>query len=377
MEVIKNIKKPDQFKVLLALVKASILSTLRNPNSLFFSFIFPFIFITVFGMLGQGNRVFEIGVRETSLQKGPLFEALQKVEVLKLVTTQSDATLDEQLKKGEIAVVISLKEEGEVELAPNVKQPKQVLYLEKSAADPNNAQAIGSILESMVQTINSQTVSNQQKLFEINETTVEGRKFTQIDFILPGQLSFALLSNAMFGIAITFITMRKQLIIKRIFAAPINRSVLIGSEAISKAVIAILQSILIIVVGHFLFDFTLVHGVITLLSMLVLSLVGIFTFLAFGLIVSSLGKDEQTVAPIANLIMMPQLFLSGAFFPIEAFPQFLQPIARILPMTFLNDAFRKVAFEGVALSETLPQILGLIVWGIIIYLLVIRLFKWE
>jgi ABC-2 type transport system permease protein len=74
---------------------------------------------------------------------------------------------------------------------------------------------------------------------------------------------------------------------------------------------------------------------------------------------------------------MPQLFLSGAFFPLESFPAFLQPIAKIMPMTFLNDSFKMVAFEGVSIVETLPKLGGLLLWGVGIYLIVLFTFKWE
>jgi ABC-2 type transport system permease protein len=111
--------------------------------------------------------------------------------------------------------------------------------------------------------------------------------------------------------------------------------------------------------------------------MLVLSLVGIIVFLAFGLLATSIAKNEDSLTPITQLFMMPQLFLSGAFFPIENFPKFIQPVAHVLPMTLLNEAFKKVAFEGVALSTTLPQIGGLLAWGVGIYILVLILFKWE
>lgn len=93
--------------------------------------------------------------------------------------------------------------------------------------------------------------------------------------------------------------------------------------------------------------------------------------------VSSVAKDENTVPAIANLITLPQFLLAGTFFPIDAFPEFLQPIARILPLTFMNDAMRKISFEGVAITQVLPEILALIVWGIIVYAIVIKVFKWE
>src|SRR3990167_10248822 len=157
MEIIKNVKQPNQIKVALALAKASFLSTLRNPTSLFFSFFFPFIFISVFGLLGQGKQTFDIGVREASLQKGPFYEALQNIEVVKLVTNLSNDNLDEKLKKGEIPVVITISENGTAvpkniigEPTDNSKDPapnklsKQSILIEKSAAAPEEAQTVSS-----------------------------------------------------------------------------------------------------------------------------------------------------------------------------------------------------------------------------------------
>jgi ABC-2 type transport system permease protein len=165
--------------------------------------------------------------------------------------------------------------------------------------------------------------------------------------------------------------------LKRYFATPVKKINILGAEVTSKALIAIFQSAIIIAFGYFLFDFTLANGWVTVFSMLTLSLVGIFVFLSLGLLIVSIAKNEDSLTPLAQLFMMPQLFLSGAFFPIENFPKFIQPIAHVLPMTLLNEAFKKVAFEGVALSATLPQIGGLLAWGVGIYILVLILFKWE
>jgi len=111
--------------------------------------------------------------------------------------------------------------------------------------------------------------------------------------------------------------------------------------------------------------------------MLVLSLFGIIVFLGFGLIIPGISNDENNISAIANLIMIPQLFLSGAFFQIEAFPVFVQHIARILPMTLLNEAFKKVAFEGLSLADCGYQIAGMLVWTIILYAIDVKIFKWE
>jgi ABC-2 type transport system permease protein len=140
---------------------------------------------------------------------------------------------------------------------------------------------------------------------------------------------------------------------------------------------AVLQTTVIILIGHFVFEFTLVNGLLTYLSMLTLAVFGLIVFMGFGFVIASLAKDENAASPIANLVTLPQMFLSGAFFSIEAFPAVIQPIAHILPMTFLNEAMRKVAFEGSTLLDVGPQLLGLTIWGIIVYVVAIKFFRWE
>lgn len=373
----KEIKKPRQIVSFLAMTKASVLMTLRNPTSLFFNFLFPFIFITIFGLLNWENAKFDLVVKPNSMKTGIVYEALQKVDALNLVTDKNEEQILDGLKKGQVAVTLDIQETGTFNIAPGVDMPVYDVHLESSAGAPQAANSITSIVNAVIGQINASVSQNAPKVVNETQSVVEGRKYKQIDFVLPGQLAFALLSNALFGISFTIMMYKKNLILKRFFATPVKKFNILGAEVLSKTLIAILQSIIIIAAGYFLFHFTLANGWITAISMLVLSLVGILVFLAFGLLATSIAKNEDSLTPITQLFMMPQLFLSGAFFPIENFPKFIQPVAHILPMTLLNEAFKKVAFEGVALSATLPQIGGLLAWGVGLYILVLILFKWE
>ena len=111
--------------------------------------------------------------------------------------------------------------------------------------------------------------------------------------------------------------------------------------------------------------------------MLVLSVIGLLVFMGFGFVVSGIAKSESTIPPISNIITLPQFLLSGTFFSIDNFPAWLQPISRALPLTYLNDAMRKVAFEGAGLWDVKQQILIMVIWGIAIYALAVKTFKWE
>ncbi|RYE11264.1 MAG: ABC transporter permease, partial [Sphingobacteriaceae bacterium] len=212
---------------------------------------------------------------------------------------------------------------------------------------------------------------------EIREVTVKGREYKTIDFILPGQLGFSLLSTGVFGTAFVFLSLRITLVIKRFFATPVQRFSIVLGEALARITFALIGALIIILIGHFAFGFTLIHGFITVINMLVLATIGIIVFMGFGFIISGIAKNETSVPPIANIVTLPQFLLSGTFFSINAFPSWLQPISKALPLTYLNDAMRKVAFEGAGLLDVGHQLLILAIWGIIVYAVAVKTFKWE
>jgi ABC-2 type transport system permease protein len=104
---------------------------------------------------------------------------------------------------------------------------------------------------------------------------------------------------------------------------------------------------------------------------------GLIVFMGFGFVISGIAKSESVIPPLANVITLPQFLLSGTFFPIDAFPSWLQKISKVLPLTYLNDALRKIAFEGVAFSAITEHLLIITSWGIVIYIAAIRFFRWE
>jgi ABC-2 type transport system permease protein len=186
-----------------------------------------------------------------------------------------------------------------------------------------------------------------------------------------------LLSSGVFGTAFVFLSLRLTLVIKRFFATPVKRYSIVLGEALARLTFSLLGSLFIILVGHYMFGFTLIHGVITVLNMLVLSAIGLIIFMGFGFTISGIAKNESTVPPLSNIITLPQFLLSGTFFSVTAFPKWLQAISNVLPLTHLNNAMRKVAFEGAGLGDVTNQLFILLIWFIIIYAVAVKAFKWE
>jgi ABC-2 type transport system permease protein len=206
---------------------------------------------------------------------------------------------------------------------------------------------------------------------------ITGRNYSMIDFILPGMLGFSLLSAAVFGVAFTFFNFRQQLVLKRFFATPIGKTYMILGEGLARVLFQLITAVVLILIGRYAFHFTLIYGWITFLEMLVMSLFGLIVFMGFGFIVSSTARSESTIPVFANMLTLPQFLLAGTFFSIDVFPVWLQKICEVLPLKQLNDAMRNIAFEGAHLTDCGKQLGILALWGIAVYAVAIRVFKWE
>ncbi len=363
----------SQSRAMFAITKASLRAVFRSPSAVVFSIAFPLIFILVFGFVGSGGRVsVTVAFDPQTDTANPIYTVIKSIAGIKVSPKTGDA-LREDLEKGRITAVIKIQKSG-------LSNPPYTINLTSSeAVNPQNIQVLQSILNAVIAGINQQTYAGAPTIAMVsnNVQKIPGRIYRTIDFILPGQLGFSLLSSGVFGVAFLFFNLRQQLVLKRFYATPIKRSYIVLGETLSRVIFQIMTAVIIIGVGTFLFKFTLVNGVQTFLEIMVLSFIALVLFMGFGFIVSSVAKNESAIPPFANLITLPQFLLAGTFFSIEAFPSWLQPICRVLPLTHFNNAMRNIAFEGASLSSCWREIGILGIWIVVVYAVAFKTFKWE
>ncbi len=344
---------------------------LRNPATFAFGFIFPIVFISVFGLMSSGNTIkVKLGIPEKVNQETPLYKTLENLKPIQ-IDLGSEDSLRQKLTAGELDGLLKIKE------TPSASTFVYTLTLETSSANPTQAVATQSIVRGVVDQLNLSLsgITSPPLVLEIKE--VSGREFRYIDFALPGMIGFALLSTAIFNTAFGLIFLKKTLVLKRIFATPTKPLSIILGQGLARLVSAVLQTLVILIFGVLVFKFHLAAGWATFAQMLLLSSLGLLVFLGFGLFISGIASDENSVAPVANLFTLPQFLLSGTFFSTDSFPKIFQPFANNLPLSYLNVAMRHVANEGATIIEIWPYILGLLAWGIFAYLLASRTFRWQ
>lgn len=366
----------SQVKAMLAVTKASLRSILRNPSAVIFSFVFPFIFILVFGFIGNngGVQVYKIAIDKKCDTANALYDSIKASNRIQIIYFSSDIALRKSLVKGKITGIFNIEKS-------KVSNPAYYYSIKTTSASNDKWPQFMPLVKSIATTISNGLYVNRPNFAEddfVFRRDVEIiREYRTIDFILPGQLGFSLLSSGVFGVAFMFFSLRNTLVLKRFFATPISRTGIILGEGLARVIFQMLTAIVIILAGHFVFNFTLVNGFQTVVEMLLLSFIGLIIFMGLGFIVSGLATSESTIPPFANLLTLPQFLLGGTFFSVEAFPKWLQPISKILPLTHLNTAMRAVAFEGQSLWEIRDEIGILFIWGLVVYAVAIKVFKWE
>lgn len=377
--------KYNQLIAMRAVAFASFRSITRNPSAIIFSIAFPLIFIIAFGFINGNNIRMNVGIAPGSDTTGMIYKTFSAVPNVDHETKWTEKELEDRLSKGRLDAILkfeknlSLGKPEVVEIITGKASKEKAIFVRSIITNLVDQQNIAyyKSLSTKADSTDYQRALLTNQPTELRESKISGREYKMIDFILPGQLGFSILSAAVFGTAFVFYSLRQTLVLKRFFATPIRRPYIILGEALSRIVFQLLGASVIIFIGHYFFDFTLIHGLWTAIEMLLLSALGLIVFMGFGFVVSGIAKSENVIPPIANIVTLPQFLLCGTFFPIDSFPKWLQFISKALPLTYVNDALRKIAFEGAGLLDISHQIIVLILWGVVIYAAAVRFFRWE
>lgn len=368
-----TIQSYSQSRALWAITKASFRAIFAHPSAIVFSILFPIIFVLIFGAFGSGGGVsYRVALSADSDTTGVFYNGLKVSKVIRIAKYADQESLRKDLIKGRLTALLTIKEikDSTGKSVTNVK-------ISSTTASNNTIESFKQSLD-YLRLILETPKQNENAFIRIEASEPEKiRAYRQIDFVLPGQLGFSILFSTLFGIAFTFFNLREQLVLKRFYASPVNRTNILLGIGTSRLFFQLLSVIVLVLFGHFFLDFTLQHGLMTFSEIIMMTVVMLFLLMGVGLIFSSIVKSDTSIPLLINLFGFPQMMLSGTFFPIEVFPKWLQEICRILPLTQYNDAVRKISFEGLHIWDCGRQIGILGIWIFIVYVIAVRTLKWE
>jgi ABC-2 type transport system permease protein len=356
--------------VLWALFIASGKMFIRNRAAVFFSLFLPLIIMLIFGVLNfEGSTEIEVGIvdeAETDASER-LIDRLGRFEYLTISEGERDpemTALEDGGRDFVLVIPTTYDGDGAYQLTafgangdPAQTQVAQGLL----------AQAVGSAMFS------DQPTPNAPATNPVTFESVEARDLGYIDFLVPGIVGMTIMQLGLFGVAFGFVQLKRTGALRRLFATPTPPAYFLSAQVLSRLIIGLAQVAILFAVGIW-FGLQMFGDYATLA---VIVLIGSAIFLAVGFAIAGWAKNEDQAAPVANLVSLPMMFLSGVFFPRDAMPDVLANVTQFMPLTYVNEALRAVVNEGAGVLSLGPQLLGMGVWVVITFVLAVRMFRWE
>jgi len=337
------------------LTLARIRESLREPGVMFWVFGFPILLSVGLGLAFRGRppEPASVGVLE-----GPQAAAIERTLVAAGLRVQRlrEAAARERLRTGRVSVLVMPGATGDAPLTYRFDPMRNDAREARAVADVALQRAAGRV---------------DARVVRDEPVTERGARY--IDFLIPGLIGMNLMSGSMWGIGWVIVNTRVRKLLKRLLASPVRRRDLLGAQAIARVASVPLEVGSVLVFARLAFD---VRVTGSLLALAVVAVAGALAFAGMAILVASRAQNTETVSGLMNFVMLPMFVLSGVFFSASHFPERLQPLISVLPLTALNDGLRAVITDGAHLGGVLRPLALLAAWGVTSFAVGLRIFRW-
>jgi ABC-type multidrug transport system permease subunit len=342
----------------LHLLGARMLELKREPEVVFWVFVFPLLLAAGLGIAFR-NKPSDASsvaiVASTGAQQANFLLQQFRQNTSFKIDVQDDADALQGFRLGKYDLVIEADAAGGLRYRYDPARPESVLAL----TQVNNALQSAAGRKDVVPTI-------------VVTSSEPGSRY--IDFLIPGLLGMNLMNSGMWGIGFALVDMRQRKLLKRFVGTPMRRSDFLLALMSSRLVLMIIEIGLLLTMGVLVFHMKVLGS---LFAILLIGALGALTFGGVGLLTASRAQKIESVSGLMNLVMMPMWIFSGVFFSYERFPAVIQPLIKALPLTALNDALRASILEGTPLFRQWPKLLVMGLWGGLSFLLALKWFRWT
>lgn len=325
----------------------------REPEVIFWVFFFPVLLAVVLGIAFSNPTSEAVPVVVEQGTSAMTFAEALETEPEIDVTIMDSLDASEALRKGEVALVVSGESAPVFRFDPTRSESRTARLLVDRAL---------------------QGAAGAERPVTISEAEVRHPGNRYIDWLIPGLIGFNLMSTGLWGIGFNVTQARQNRQLKRLIATPMRRSDYLLSQVFGRFAFLVLEVPLLVIAAWAIFGVQIAGSVAALALVILL---GAACFSGFGLLAGARPRTTEGVGGIINLIMMPMLILSGVFFSTTRFPDAIQPIIQILPLTALNDALRGIYNDGLSIFSLAPELVIVIFWMILTFVLALRWFRWQ
>ena len=330
---------------------------IREPEAVFWTFVFPILLAAGLGIAfrQRGPDKLQVGVISSSPASASVVQALKKDSTL-VVESFDDSAGARALRTGKVALLV----------VPAASKDSVRYVYDPARSEAGNARVI---VDRAVQ-----VAAGRADPVRAADSYVTEPGSRYIDFLIPGLLGMNLMGSSVWGLGFAIVTARSKKLLKRLMATPMSRVQYLFSFLCSRLVFLILEVVTLLGFGHWAFGVPLRGSLVTLFLTCLLAAI---SFGGLGLLSASRARTTEAVSGIMNFIMLPMWIFSGVFFSSANFPNAVQPFIRILPLTAVNDALRANMLEGASFAAVSPQMMIILVWGVVTFFTALKLFRWR
>ncbi len=350
---------------------------LRNVSGPFFAFAFPILLILVFGAMFSGDNVSTVSLPVQDLDGGKHSEDYLKflngTGIVEIETIPADADIDEYIDDNSLPLALVIPEDfstgiDELLNGSGTGQVSLILYGDPSRS--TYSMAIGAV-DAAVTYLNYDLTA-AEPLVSFHESQFEDKNYSYMDFFLPGVVGITVMTNSLFAMTSICAEYRNRGYFRLLATTKISKAEWLVSKFVFFTIILIASLLFTYAIGRAMFD---MESILTPMSFPLIA-AGAFLFVSLGMLLGVIIRDAESGAAVANAIGFPMMFLSGTFFPLESMPDYLQLIAKGMPLTYLNEGLRDTMVYSND-GSALLNLAVLLVLAVIIFVAANRFMSWK
>ena len=195
-----------------------------------------------------------------------------------------------------------------------------------------------------------------------------------VDYYVPGFVAYGVMAAAFTTLAVTLVVRRETGLLKRLRLSPLPTWVLIIAIFISTMIVAAVQVILLLIIGRLGYG---VHLPTSIAAFVVVLLVGIASFAAMGVAMSTVIPNQEAAGPVTSIVFFVLLFLSGLWFPLKAHSG-LATFSNYFPVRhFILAVAAPFEFQPGVSPWPWHDLLIVAIWGAVATVIALRRFRWS
>jgi ABC-2 type transport system permease protein len=227
-------------------------------------------------------------------------------------------------------------------------------------------------IQIMNPTLNTTTSLALIKPYNVQTEGVVPGTPSYFDFIAPGIMAMTVMMSVMTGLPVAISQEKEIGTMDGMMVAPVNRLSILLGKTLAQTIRGLIQGLIILALAVGIFGVAIQGNILLVFGLLLL---GVFSFVGLGIVITSFTKDQETAQMLMMTLMFPMMFLSGVFFPIAQMPWYMQDISKVLPLTYASDALRKVMVLGAGVSQISTELIILIGFGVVMIAIALPVFR--